>query len=384
MRFEFSTAGRILFGAGAVKEVGSLISGWSRRVLVVTGASDQRAEDLLSGLRAADVSFHRIPTAGEPEVHTVVEAVNEAVRQRCEAVIGFGGGSAMDAAKATAALMTNPGPPLAYLEVVGEGKPLQQPAAPCITVPTTAGSGAEVTRNAVLRVGERRVKVSLRSRKMLARLAVVDPTLTHSLPPEITAATGMDALVQLVEPYVSPFATPFTDGFCREGLLRAAGSLETVFLHGGDSAARENMALAALFGGLALDNAKVGAVHGIAGPLGGMIPAAHGALCARLLPFVTATNLRALRERAPDAPALQRYAEVAQMVTGSMEAEAEDGVEWMHRICDRLQVPGLSDLGLSEKDLPELVEKAKKASSMKGNPVILTDAQLFDILRKAL
>ena len=210
--------------------------------------------------------------------------------ERCDTVIGFGGGAALDAAKAIAILMTNPGDVTDYLEIIGRGKTLTEPPVPCIAIPTTAGTGSEVTRNSVIASREERVKVSLRSPLMLPKVVVVDPELTYDLPPAITASTGVDALTQLIEPFVCSRANPLTDGLCQEGIERVARSLRRAFESAGrgeapaDAAAREDMAVASLFGGLALANAGLGAVHGLAAPLGGMIGAPHGAVCAALLP----------------------------------------------------------------------------------------------------
>jgi alcohol dehydrogenase class IV len=300
-----------------------------------------------------------------------------------EVIIGLGGGSVIDVGKAVAALLTNGGEPLDYLEVIGRGQSLTTPSAPCIAVPTTAGTGSEVTRNAVLYAAEHRVKVSLRSATMIPRLAVVDPELTHSVPAEVTATTGLDALTQVVEPFLSHTATPLTDAVCREGMVRAARSLRRAFADGTDAEAREDMALASLCGGIALANAKLGAVHGFAGPLGGLVKAPHGALCACLLPGVMSANLDALRQRQPDSPRIGRFDEVARLLTADPQADARAGVDWIRALVAELQVPSLQALGLEEADLPTAVEKARIASSMKGNPIALTDAELTAILRAA-
>jgi len=302
----------------------------------------------------------------------------------CDLVIGFGGGSVLDGGKAIAALLTNGGDPLDYLEVIGRGQPLSQPSAPYIAIPTTAGTGAEVTRNAVLASPEHQVKVSLRSPLMLPRLALVDPELTHSLPPEVTASTGLDALTQVMEPYVSNRANPLTDALCREGMRRAARSLHRAYEQSDDAAAREDMALTSLFGGLALANAKLGAVHGFAGPIGGMFPAPHGAVCARLLPHVMAVNVRALQERSPGSEALRRYDEIARILTGNEEATADDGVAWVQELCQALQVPSLASYGMTPADLTVVIEKASVASSMQGNPIQLTPDEMREILTQAL
>lgn len=299
-------------------------------------------------------------------------------------VIGFGGGAALDAGKAIAALATNPGDPLDYLEVIGRGLPLTHAPLPYIAIPTTAGTGAEVTRNAVLASSEHRVKVSLRSPLMLPRVALIDPELMVSLPPAITASTGMDALTQVIEPFVSNAANPITDAFCRDGIARAARSLRRAYDNGTDIKAREDMALAALCGGLALANAKLGAVHGFAAPIGGMFDAPHGAVCAALLAPVMRANIAALRARMPGNAVLERFTEVARLLTGHPEASAEDGTAWIDALTRGLAIPGLGTYGIGEADLEEIAGKASQASSMKGNPVALTTGELVSILTAAL
>jgi alcohol dehydrogenase class IV len=382
-RFEFATATRTLFGPGVLREVAPAVAGMGRRALVVTGRSTDRAAPLLASLREQGVEATCFGAAGEPTIDSVAAGLARAREADCEVVIGFGGGSALDTGKAIAALLTNGGEPLDYLEVVGRGQPLAQPSAPYVAIPTTAGTGGEVTRNAVLASPQHHVKASLRSPYMLPRLAAVDPELTYSLPSEVTARTGLDALTQIIEPFVGNKANPLTDALCREGIHRAARSLRRACQEGTDAAAREDMALASLFGGLALANSKLGAVHGLAGPLGGALHAPHGAICARLLPIVMETNLRALRSRAPDSPALARYAEVAQLLTGDPAASAEAGVAWVQELCASLPITSLGRFGLAEADFPALVTQAQKASSMKGNPVSLSELELVEVLQRA-
>ena len=257
-------------------------------------------------------------------------------------------------------------------------------SAPFIAIPTTAGTGSEVTRNAVLASPEHHLKVSLRSPRMAARLAFVDPELTFDLPPGLTASTGMDALTQVIEPYVCSRANAMTDAFCVEGITRAARSLRVAVENGRDAIAREDMAAASLFGGLALSNAGLGAVHGLAGPIGGMFPAPHGAVVAALLPHVMEINLRALRERQPASDALRRYEVVARLVTGKPAATADDGVEWVRKLVSDLQIPPLRTYGITTDHSVELAGKAQNASSMKANPVVLTNEELVEILARAL
>jgi alcohol dehydrogenase class IV len=384
MRFEFATATRIIFGAGVLREVGPLARELAPRALVVTGANPRRAEPLLAVLRQHGVDAAAFPVPGEPEIETVQRGVALARQENCGLVISFGGGSALDAGKAIAAMLANTGELLDYLEVIGRGKALAKPSAPFIAIPTTAGTGSEVTRNAVLASPEHRVKVSLRSPFMLARVAVVDPELTYDLPPAVTASTGLDALTQLIEPYVSSRANPMTDALCVEGIRRAARSLRSAYADGRSAAARLDMAVASLFGGLALANAGLGAVHGFAGPIGGQFPAPHGGVCAALLPHVMEANLRALRQREPAAPTLPRYGEVARLVTGNANATAEAGVDWVRKLVADLKVPSLGHYGLKRAHTSGLVEKAAQASSMKANPITLTPDELAGILERAL
>jgi alcohol dehydrogenase class IV len=314
----------------------------------------------------------------------IARGLEQARGEQCDVVIAIGGGSVIDTGKALAALLTNPGDMMDYLEVVGKGNALQNPGAPFIAAPTTAGTGAEVTRNAVLGVPERHVKVSLRSPWLLPRLAVVDPELTYGLPPAITARTGLDALTQLIEAYVSIRSNPLADGFCVEGIPLAARSLRRAFYEGDDPGARRDMSLAALFSGLALANAGLGVVHGFAAPLGGRFAAPHGAICAAILPYGMEINLRALRARAPQSVALRRYREVARMLTGQDDATAEDGIIWTQEVCQELEIPPLAAYGVGEGDVPELVEEAQKASSMKGNPLALTPEELSEVLTRSI
>jgi len=383
MRFEFATANRIIFGPGTICEVASLSAEMGNRACVVTGRTIERARPLLEQLDQRGIEYVTFNVIGEPTT-TIAKAGVELARQgKSNLVISIGGGSVLDAGKVIAVMLTNSGELEDYLEMVGAGKPLSHSAAPHITIPTTAGTGAEVTHNAVLNVPEHQVKVSMRSPLMLSRLAVVDPVLTHSMPPSLTASTGLDALTQLMEVYVSNKANPLTDGICREGLRRAGRSLRRAYDDGDNQTAREDMALASLFSGLGLANAKLGAVHGFAGPLGGMLSAGHGAICARLLPFVMDVNVRALQSREADSAALARYDKVAQLLTGRAAAQAADGLAWVQNLCAALKVPSLAEFGLKEQDFPTIVAKSQRSSSMKGNPIELTEDELLEILKKA-
>jgi alcohol dehydrogenase class IV len=369
MRFEFATAGQIVFGEGSFREIAA--TAWER-TLVVTGASGRHA---MGGVL--------LRISGEPTIDDVRYGVEMAAAEECVGVIAIGGGSAIDAGKAIAALLTNPGDPLDYLEVIGRGMPLANPSAPFMAVPTTAGTGSEVTRNAVLASPEHRVKASLRSAWMLPRMAIVDPELTYELPPAITASTGLDALAQVIEPYVSSKANAMTDLYCTEGIRRIATSLDRAFENGADREARASMSWGSLLGGLALANAGLGAVHGFAAPIGGMFEAPHGAVCAALLPHAVEINVEALRARAPGSEALRRYETVARLLTGQPHANADDAVWWLTELCARLEIPPLSAYGVGEGHVAELVAKAAKASSMKANPIALTTEEMTEIVTRA-
>ncbi len=383
LNFEFATATKIVFGNGSVKKVPDLLRGAGRRLLLVTGSDPGRAAPLTICLSPEEFDVHLFRVESEPDTETIEKGVELCVEKRCDAVVGIGGGSVLDSAKAIAALAPNKGALFDYLEVIGAGKGLEEKPLPFVAVPTTAGTGSEVSKNAVIHSPEHQVKVSLRSPFMFARAAVVDPELTLSVPPEITASTGMDALTHLLETYVSVQSNAFIDAFCREGLQRIGTSLTRAFRNGGDLDARENMAFASMLGGMALANIKLGAVHGFAGPMGGMFPVPHGSLCASLLPAVMEVNLNQLAARR-SGEKLLKYDEVAKWLTGDQKAVAREGIRWVNARINEFKIPSLSGFGLNRDDFPALVKKAKKASSMKGNPVVLDDEQLTEILNKSL
>jgi len=384
MRFEFASATRIIFGPGTISEIVPLAAKMGHCAFVTTGSSLERAQSLLELLKKKEIEYVPFSVSGEPTIEIALTGLKLARNAKCDFVIGIGGGSVLDSGKVVAALLTNGGEPLDYLEVIGNGKPLTHASAPYIAIPTTAGTGSEVTRNAVLASPEHCVKVSIRSPLMLPSLAVVDPELTYSMPPSVTASTGLDAFTQLLEPFVSKKSNPLTDGICLEGLKRITRSLRRAYENGSDRIAREDMALASMFGGLALANAKLGAVHGIAGPVGGMFSAPHGNICARLLPYVMEANFKALKERLPDSPSLKRYDEVARILTGKLTAKAADGISFVQNLCEILKVPPLAQFGLTDEYIPTILDKSRKASSMKGNPVEITDEELTEVLKKSL
>jgi alcohol dehydrogenase class IV len=379
--FEFATAGRIVAGAGRAAELPDIVAGLGSRVLVCTGADPARHGSVLADLGLPAAVF---PVAAEPTAELARTAAAAAREHGADVIVAIGGGSVIDLGKAVAMLLANGGDPLDYLEVVGSGQKITQLAAPCVAVPTTAGTGAEVTANAVLAVPGHRLKASLRSPLMIPRVALVDPELTVSCPPPVTAASGLDALTQCLEPFVSVRATPLTDGLAREGLRRAATGLRAAHADGGDLAARTDMAICALLGGMALANAKLGAVHGLAGVIGGTADVPHGMACAALLAPVIEANVRTLRSAAPGSSVLDRYAEAAQLLTGKPGTSVEDGLAWIGETVSLLGVPGLAAFGLGPGEADGIAAKAATSSSMQGNPVPLSHDELKAIVLQAL
>jgi alcohol dehydrogenase class IV len=387
-RFELALPGRILFGSGSVAGAGPAAAAFlasqgngsspGAKALLVYGGDDFRIASLLSSLDKAGVERVGFSIRREPRFEDARAALALARAEGCAIAIGCGGGSAIDLAKAVATLLANGGDPLDYAEVIGAGKPLREPSLPCIAIPTTAGTGSEATRNAVLS-GDG-VKVSLRSPTMLPSLAIVDPELCSGLPPRATADTGMDALTQLIEPFVCSVPNPFVDALCMEALPRAIRALPRAYRDGKDAEARQDMSFASLSGGIALANAKLGAVHGLAGPLGGAFPIPHGAACAALLPSVCEVNIRVLRERFPESPVLGRYSQLARLLAASTKAAAEDLVPALRELCAGLDIRPLKAFGIVPEAFSSLAAKALASSSMQGNPVSLLASELEEIL----
>lgn len=351
------------------------------RALICTGSHPDRHAALLESLTLP----HVVSTADqEPTVESARAATAVAREHGVDVVVAIGGGSALDLGKTVSVLLTNGGDPVDYLEIVGRGRPISRPALPYVAVPTTAGTGSEATANAVLRSAEHGVKVSLRSAFMLPRVALVDPLLTLDCPPAVTASAGLDALTQCLEPFVSGWANALTDGLAREGLRRCGRALRQAYRNGSDVAARTDMAVCGLLGGMALANAKLGAIHGFASAIGGIAEVPHGMACAALLVPVVETNIRALRARDPDSPALARYTEAARLLTDDPGAALGDGIEWLRETVARLGVPRLAECGFRPADLDAVVSRAATASSTQGNPVQLTIDELCATLSSAI
>jgi alcohol dehydrogenase class IV len=384
MKFEFMTASRIIVERGGLKQVGKLAKSFGERVLLVGRLASDDTKKAIEYLNNEGCVVTEVNVKGEPSVDSINEILALSKANQCEVVVAIGGGSVLDSGKTIAALMTNTNDIMDYLEVIGNGVPVSKKSLPFIAVPTTSGTGAEATKNATILSAAHKVKVSIRSPYMLPDVVLLDAQLTVSVPKDVTASTGLDALTQVLEPYVSKMANPITDAFAKEGLTRAARSLKKAYDQGDDIDAREDMAIASLFGGISLANAKLGAVHGFAGVLGGMFPIPHGVVCARLLPFVTRKNIEVLNARDSLNPAVKRYEDVAKILTDNPSAKAMDGVAWLEDLCKHLDVAPLRAFGVKEEHFEEIINKSMNASSMKGNPIDLTFDELKDILQKAL
>ncbi|MDP0927118.1 iron-containing alcohol dehydrogenase [Paracoccus onubensis] len=380
--FSFATATEILFGRGQATIAAERIAVFGSRVLLVHGKNPARTDGLRRDLAARGCVVTGYPAASEPDIAVIEAGIDAARSGNAEIVVAVGGGAVIDAGKAIAALVPATRPMLDHLEVVGKGLPLDHAPLPFIAMPTTAGTGAEVTRNAVIGVPEHRRKVSLRDAQMLPRLAIVDPALTDGCPAAITLASGLDAITQVIEPYICTRANPLTDALCRDAIPRGLGALRRLMEEGEDAGARDEMAWVSLCGGLALANAGLGAVHGLAGPLGGLTGAAHGAICGALLPHVLVAN----RFAVSDDDAAKRLDEVGAWI-GDMFGNGGAGLEqaagmladWSH--AHGLET--LTGLSIDEKAQTAAAEAAASSSSMKANPAELSSAALRDIMRAA-
>jgi alcohol dehydrogenase class IV len=383
VRFDLAVPADVRFGAGRVSEVPEALLGLgASRVLVITGRTTSRADAVRSALREAGVPSIPFGVATEPSIERVRAAVELLTEAGCDAVLGYGGGSAIDVAKAAAVLATTGTDPREHLEVIGAGRPIERPGVPCVAVPTTAGTGSEVTRNSVLSGGG--VKASLRSPLMLPKVAMVDPDLLVGLPAPSIAASGMDALSQLIEPLLSRRANPFSDALARDGIRRSARSLRRGYEDGmEDAGVREDLALASLLSGMCLANSGLGAVHGIAAAAGARLNAPHGAVCAAVLAAAMEVNLRALRDRAPEHPAIERMSAVATLLTSQPDAGPEDAIAWLQELTAVLSIPGLASYGLNDVEIEAVVTAAQKASSMRGNPIELNDTEVSEIVTRS-
>ncbi len=378
--FAVALPGRIHFGAGEARaRAAELLRGLGGRGVLVHGASAARAAWLVAELEARDVALVNLPCPGEPTLPMLEAALEVARAHRPDWVAAIGGGAALDLGKAVAALVPGRGPVLRHLETAGPGAPLEAPPLPFVAMPTTAGTGSEATRNAVIGLPEEGRKVSIRDERMLARVAIVDPELTAGCPWGVTLASGLDALTQLIEPYVSSRANPFTDAIALPAIPRAIAALRQLDGHE-DPSARAGMAWASLSGGIALANAGLGAVHGLAGVIGGLTGSAHGAICGALLGPVLAANRAALP--AGSVPAA-RVAQVCGLIADAFGCNAAEAPAALSRWARAAGLPGLAAQGLGAVQHAAVARGALGASSMKANPVALPTAMLEAILEAA-
>jgi alcohol dehydrogenase len=385
----------LVFGAGRIAELPSLAAEFGRSALLVTGGRSFRNSPhwpaLLQGLEQRGIAHAGFAVEGEPSPEMVDAAVRQFRAAGIELVIGIGGGSVLDAAKAIAGLLPSGNSVLDHLEDVGRGIPYHGPSLPFIAVPTTAGTGSEATKNAVLsRHGPDGFKKSFRHDCMVAKVALVDPQLLAACPRHLMAAQGMDAFTQLLESYVSLRANPFTDALAWSGLEAVAGGFWPAW-EGGDTApaaaGRAAMAYAALLSGITLAQVGLGAVHGLAQPLGSLFPVPHGVACGTTVAAATAVNVQALQQRAPGSPALHKYARVGRLLGGNQilgdAAAAQVLVTTLESWCVRLELPRLGQFGIGDVNIPAIVA-ASRNNSMKSNPVLLTDAEIAAIVRQRL
>ncbi len=391
--FSIARLPRIIFGAGSFTQVPDLIAGYGTRVLLVTGARSFPGSPywhaLLEGLDARRISWEHITVEGEPSPQLVDEAVQKLKGAAIEAVAGVGGGSVLDAAKAIAGLLPHGNSVMDHLEGAGPELPYRGPSLPYIAVPTTAGTGSEATKNAVLSVqGKNGFKKSFRHELLVPQYAVVDPDLLAACPPALIAANGMDALTQLLESYASTKANPFTDALAWSGLTAVRDGLLAWYENGARAVqGRAQMAYAALLSGITLAQTGLGSVHGLASPLGAFFPIPHGVACGSVVAAATAVNIAALRERDPGSPALAKYAQLGVLLSGQQhanEAVAADALvtvltEWT----ERLSLPRLGHYGVTAADFPAIVANSR-GSSMKTNPIVLTDGEIRETLQRCL
>ena len=376
--FSLLSAGEIRFGRGQIKTVAAWITPQAQRVLLVHGSTLARAQAFYQQLQNAGLHISTFAVATEPCLADIQNGVNFARQAGVELVVSVGGGAVIDAGKAIAALIPAEGDLIDYLEVVGNGKQLTSSPLPFVAIPTTAGTGAEVTKNAVINVPEHQRKVSLRDNRMLPNLAVVDPSLTDNSPRSVTLASGLDALTQVIEPYLCTRANAFTDAICRDAIPRAIRALVALIAEESPQQ-RDEMAWVSLSGGLALANSGLGVIHGLAGPLGGLCSAAHGALCGTLLPY----GLE-LHDKTVTSPKIrQRLDEIRHWLADSLQVPPAQAFTALRDWSRSSGLGSLQELGVPENSLVQAAEAASNASSMKANPVTLDQSQLLNLLQQA-
>jgi len=398
--FEFSIARlpRITFGPGVFNQLPTIISSYGTQALLVTGAHSYHNlpgwSSLIEQFNLDDIHWEQCKVAQEPSPDLIDNIVREMSDRHFDVVVGIGGGSALDAAKAIAGLLKIKRSVMDYLEGVGPELPYNGPAVPFIAVPTTAGTGSEATKNAVLSVqGANGFKKSFRHDKLVAEFAIVDPELLTGCPSSVIAANGMDALTQLLESYVSLKSNALTDALAVSGLQAVRNALIPLYrknnLINPETAKpyREKMAYAAMLSGITLAQVGLGSVHGLASPLGAFYPIPHGTVCGTLVASATQINIASMQEREPDNRALEKYAQAAEILCQktfrNLESAHAELVQLLSDWTEDLELPRLSRYGVQEADLDKIVANSR-GSSMKTNPVVLTDQEIRQLLLSRL
>jgi len=378
--FQFMTSAKVVFGEGALNSSLSIFNQYGYSVLLVTGKSVTRATSVIGYLNSQNMRYQHVSISGEPNITMIEETAVVGRRFTPDMVVAIGGGSVIDMGKALAAIIPSQGDVYDYVEVVGRNVPLKSKPLPFIAIPTTASTGSEVTNKAVLRSGQDRVKVSLRSTELLADVAIIDPTLTYDTPMNISSRGALETFTHLMESYVCGDPNPLTDMICEEGLRRLTSAIVPA-CKSNDYKARADLSFSAMLGGMAISNAKLGAAHGLASSLGGKIEAPHSIIAARLAPFVMEENIKAAEDMGRN-DILNRYRKIAKIVTQNTKADYPDSVAWLKMILERLELPNLSEFGICKTPFNKVAQDALQSSSIKGNPLPLNEDRLVCILQQ--
>jgi alcohol dehydrogenase class IV len=382
MNFEFVTTTRIIFGNNKLKLLKNLAPNFGSRAFVITGNDPDRSAEVLDMLDAANCSPVIYSVPGEPTLDTINRGLFILVETERDFVVSVGGGSAIDTGKALAVLATNDGAPADYLDEPGKGRLFTNPSLPLVAIPTTAGSGAEITSTALFISPEPRSKVRLHHNAMFPRIALIDPKLTLSVPPNITAYTGLAALCHNLEVFVSPKGNPITDILTKDGLRRGSLAIQRAYTDSADIESRTSLAMSSLYAGLSAANASLGATHTIANAIGGLFNAPYGVICAQLLPAVIETNIRAMQERMPENVALRKYDQITRIVAGKEHSKTL--AAFMQTLNETFAIPSLSSYGIQQTDFDNIIAYSKSSPNMTGNPVELNEDELRAILGKAM
>ncbi len=378
--FQFMTSKQVIFGEGSLNQSLSILAKYGYSVLLVTGRGGERAEPVINYIKQQGMRYQQVAVWGEPVIAMVEELAAMGRKFKPDMIVAIGGGSALDVGKALSAIIPNQGSVYDYVEVIGRSMPFKNAPLPCIAIPTNAGTGSEVTRNAVLKSAQENIKVNIRNEALLPDVAIIDPTLTYGMDKSLSARSGLDAFTHLMEAYVCNAPNAFSDMVCEEGLKKLSTAL-FLACEDDDFRARSEMSFASLLGGMARSNASLGAAHGLAAALGGRLTAPHGAITARLAPFVMAENI-SVAEQMGRNDVIYRYRRLGVLLTDNLEATPQDAIEWVTNALTRLDIPSLQMYGLSRKLFADIASDALRSTAIKGNPLPLTEARLIHILEQ--